>query len=124
VKTRYKIIIIGVIIVLSSSSLFFHLIASKGIVYPGMGYVMIKVENMLCKKLSGNATLGNCFGINDICEDVYGVLHYDKNRSEVGCSLSHRVDVRCTNLQLATGWEKYSDSVCYLSLKDYLNSRK
>ena len=118
-KIRYKIIIVGIIIVLSSSSLFFYLMDSGDrVVFPGTGMILNGVENGLCRGLYGNATFGNCFGINDICEDVYGVLKYDKNRSEVGCDLHNRVTVNCTNLQLATGWEKYNHSVCYLPFED------
>jgi len=127
VRNRYKILIIGIIIVLVSLSFFLYdyLTEHRRVVYPGTGSMIVGMESRLCKKLSGNATFGNCFGINDICEDIYGIFKYDKNRSEVGCSLDNRVDVNCSKLQLATGWVKQSQVICFLPFDDKLvDSRK
>jgi len=126
-KTRYKILIIGIIIVLSISSFFLYdyLTEHRGMIYPGTGSRMVQVESKLCRQLSGNVTFGNCFGINDICKDVYGILKYDKKRSEVGCNLHNRVDLNCSKLQLATGWIKQSELICYLPFdKELMKSRE
>lgn len=127
-KTRYKTIMIIGLIMMSSLIFFlydFYFTDHRGIVYPGTGSALMALEKRLCEKLSGDATFGDCFGINDICEDIYGILKYDKKRSEVGCSLDHRVDFQCTKLQLSTGWVKYSDSICFLPFEDELiDSRK
>jgi len=114
-------------LILSSSSFFLYnyLTEDSRMVYPGMGSMIMGMESKLCERLSGNATFGNCFGINDICNDVYGIFKYDKKRSEVGCNLNNRVDVSCTKLQLATGWVAQTAHMCYLPFDDELmDSRK
>ncbi len=141
-KTRYKLLIISIMVILI---ILFTLMSynyeimivgkgafedlrpdDRGVVYPGTGSFMLGHASQLCESLLGNATIGNCFGINDICEDIDGIFRYNEQRSEVGCSLHKRVDHNCTDSQLANGWIEVSENyICYLPFeKELMDSRK